>query len=104
MNPITLKLQAEPLVRMALQEDITSEDVSTASVMPEPARGEVQLIAKQDGVICGLDVFALAFELLDPTAQLHATVADGDEVICGQVLATVEADVRALLSAERVAL
>lgn len=104
MNPITLKLQAEPLVRMALQEDITSEDVSTASVMPEPARGEVQLIAKQDGVICGLDVFALAFELLDPSAQLHADVADGDEVNRGQILATVEADVRALLSAERVAL
>jgi nicotinate-nucleotide pyrophosphorylase (carboxylating) len=72
--------------------------------MPKPARGEVQLIAKQDGVICGLDVFALAFELLDPSAQLHATVADGDEVTRGQVLATVEADVRALLSAERVAL
>ena len=104
MNPITLKLQAEPLVRMALQEDITSEDVSTASVMPHPARGQVHLIAKQDGVICGLDVFALAFELLDPTAEVHATVAEGDEVTCGQELAVVEADVRALLSAERVAL
>ncbi|MBQ9315574.1 MAG: carboxylating nicotinate-nucleotide diphosphorylase [Atopobiaceae bacterium] len=104
MNPITLKLQAEPLVRMALQEDITSEDVSTASVMPHPARGQVHLIAKQDGVICGLDVFALAFELLDPTAEVHATVAEGDEVTGGQELAVVEADVRALLSAERVAL
>ena len=104
MNSITLKLQAEPLVRMALQEDITSEDVSTASVMPHPARGQVHLIAKQDGVICGLDVFALAFELLDPTAEVHATVAEGDEVTCGQELAVVEADVRALLSAERVAL
>ena len=104
MNPITLKLQAEPLVRMALQEDITSEDVSTASVMPHPARGQVHLIAKQDGVICGLDVFALAFELLDPTTEVHATVAEGDEVTCGQELAVVEADVRALLSAERVAL
>ena len=104
MNPITLKLQAEPLVRMALQEDITSEDVSTASVMPHPARGQVHLIAKEDGVICGLDVFALAFELLDPTAEVHATVAEGDEVTCGQELAVVEADVRALLSAERVAL
>lgn len=104
MNPITLKLQAEPLVRMALQEDITSEDVSTASVMPGPARGLVHLIAKQDGVICGLDVFALVFELLDPTAQLHANVAEGDEVSFGQELAIVEADVRALLSGERVAL
>lgn len=104
MNPITLKLQAEPLVRMALQEDITSEDVSTASVMSSPARGLVHLIAKQDGVICGLDVFALAFTLLDPTAEVRAEVADGDEVTRGQELAVVEADVRALLSAERVAL
>ena len=104
MNPITLKLQAEPLVRMALQEDITSEDVSTASVMPRAARGEVHLIAKQDGVICGLDVFELAFTLLDPTAQVRASVVEGDEVRAGQELAVVEADVRALLSAERVAL
>ena len=104
MNPITLKLQAEPLVRMALQEDITSEDVSTASVMPRPARGEVHLIAKQDGVICGLDVFLLAFQLLDPTAVFHANVAEGDKVTFGQELGIVEADVRALLSAERVAL
>ena len=104
MNPITRKLQAEPLVRMALQEDITSEDVSTASVMPEPARGQVHLIAKQDGVICGLDIFALVFELLDPTACFHATVAEGDEVTRGQELGVEEADVRALLSGERVAL
>ena len=104
MNPITRKLQAEPLVRMALQEDITSEDVSTASVMPHAARGQVHLIAKQDGVICGLDIFALAFELLDPTAVLHATVAEGDEVVAGQELGVMEADVRALLSGERVAL
>ena len=104
MNPITLKVQAEPLVRMALQEDITSEDVSTASVMPDPARGEVRLIAKEDGVICGLDVFALAFSLLDPTAQVAFAVAEGDEVTAGQELAVVTADVAALLSAERVAL
>ena len=104
MNPITLKLQAEPLVRMALQEDITSEDVSTASVMPHAARGQVHLITKQDGVICGLDVFALVFELLDPTARIAAQVSEGDEVRTGQELAVVEADVRALLSAERVAL
>lgn len=104
MNPITLKLQAEPLVRMALQEDITSEDVSTASVMPQAARGRVHLIAKQDGVICGLDVFELTFQLLDPNAKLLATVAEGDEVTCGQELAVVEADVRTLLSGERVAL
>ncbi len=104
MNPITLKLQAEPLIRMALQEDITSEDVSTASVMPNAARGQVHLIAKQDGVICGLDVFLLTFQILDPTAELRAGVGEGDDVVSGQELAVVEADVRALLSGERVAL
>ena len=104
MNPITLKLQAEPLVRMALQEDITSEDVSTASVMPNAARGQVHLIANQDGVICGLDVFLLTFQILDPTAELRASVGEGDDVVSGQELAVVEADVRALLSGERVAL
>ena len=104
MNPITLRLKAEPLVRMALDEDITSEDVSTASVMPQAARGRVHLIAKQDGVICGLDVFELSFLLLDPTARLDTHVADGDEVRSGQELGTIEADVRALLSGERVAL
>ena len=104
MNPITLKLQAEPLVRMALQEDITSEDVSTASVMPNAARGQVHLIAKQDGVICGLDVFLLTFQILDPTAELRASVGEGDDAVSGQELAVVEADVRALLSGERVAL
>ena len=104
MNPITLKLQAEPLVRMALQEDITSEDVSTASVMPNAARGQVHLIAKQDGVICGLDVFLLTFQILDPTAELRASVGEGDDVVSGQELAVVETDVRALLSGERVAL
>ena len=104
MNPITLKLKAEPLVRMALDEDITSEDVSTASVMDRPARGEVHLIAKQDGVICGLDVFLLTFQLLDPEAEFQATVTEGDEVYSGEELGVMRADVRALLSGERVAL
>ena len=104
MNPVTLRLVAQPLIEQALREDITSEDVSTASVMPGPAAGEVHLIAKQDGVICGLDVFLATFRVLDPQADFDTTFADGDEVSCGEELGVVRADVRALLSGERVAL
>ncbi|MEE1045507.1 MAG: carboxylating nicotinate-nucleotide diphosphorylase [Olegusella sp.] len=104
MDPVALRLQAEPLILSALREDITSEDVTTASVISAEATGEVQLIAKQDGVICGLDVFVRTFELLDPAATADLAVADGDEVEKGQLLGTVHAHVRALLSGERVAL
>ena len=104
MDPITLTLVAEPLIRQALQEDITSEDVSTAAVMPKPHAATVQLIAKQDGVICGLDVFERTFQLLDSTAHVERHVAEGAEVRAGDHLADVYGDVRALLSGERVAL
>lgn len=104
MNSVTLKLQAEPLILSALREDITSEDVTTASVIGEKATGEVRLIAKEDGVICGLDVFARTFELLDPTASCEFSVEEGANVRAGQDLGCVRAHVRALLSGERVAL
>ena len=104
MDPITLTLVAEPLIRQALAEDITSEDVSTASVMPEAHAAAVQLIAKQDGVICGLDVFERTFQLLDPTARVECHAREGAEVKAGQRLADVYGDARALLSGERVAL
>ena len=104
MNSVTLKLQAEPLILSALREDITSEAVTTASVIGEKATGEVRLIAKEDGVICGLDVFARTFELLDPTATCEFSVEEGADVTAGQDLGCVRAHVRALLSGERVAL
>jgi nicotinate-nucleotide pyrophosphorylase (carboxylating) len=104
MNSVTLKLQAEPLILSALREDITSEDVTTASVIGEAATGEVRLIAKEDGVICGLDVFARTFELIDPTATCEFSVEEGEDVTAGQDLGCVRAHVRALLSGERVAL
>ena len=104
MNSVTLKLQTEPLILSALREDITSEDVTTASVIGEKATGEVRLIAKEDGVICGLDVFARTFELLDPTATCEFSVEEGADVTAGQDLGCVRAHVRALLSGERVAL
>ena len=104
MDPIAMKLVGDDLILQALREDITFEDVSTASVCPQARRAEVQLIAKADGVIAGLDVFARTFALLDPATTVEATVADGDEVRAGQHLATVKGDARVLLSGERVAL
>lgn len=104
MNSITMKLQAEPLILMALQEDITSEDVSTNAIMPEECQGEVELICKQDGVIAGLDVFARTFTLLDDKIWFEFFAKDGDTVHAGQVIAKVIGNIRVLLSGERVAL
>ena len=104
MDPIAMSLHGDDIIRQALREDITFEDVSTASVCPEARAAEVQLIAKADGVIAGLDVFARTFALLDPATRVEAEVADGDEVTSGQHLATVYGDARVLLSGERVAL
>lgn len=91
-------------IKRALREDITSEDVSTAAVMPEAHRGTVELISKQNGVIAGLQVFERTFKILDPAARFDASVSDGQRISSGQLLGIVHADVRALLSGERVAL
>ena len=104
MNPITHTLQADKLIKMALEEDITSEDVSTNAVMPEYRKGKVQLLCKQDGVICGLSVFLRTFRLLDEATEAEFFVSDGDEVKKGQLLAELTGDIRVLLSGERVAL
>ena len=104
MNEITMKLNADKLIRMALEEDITSEDVSTNAVMPGYQLGTVDLICKQDGVIAGLSVYARVFTLLDADTVIELKCKDGDEVKNGQLLATVTGDIRVLLSGERVAL
>ena len=103
-DPITYRVNADRLIRMALEEDITSEDLSTNCVMPEYQKGEVQLICKQDGVIAGLGVFKRVFELLDDTVSFDMRVEDGDEVTVGQLMAVITGDIRALLSGERTAL
>jgi len=100
----TMKLKVDPLIRMALEEDITSEDVSTNSVMPTATVGEVDLICKERGILCGLQVFARVFTLLDDTTQFEFLAKDGDAVLPGQKIATVRGDIRVLLSGERTAL
>lgn len=104
MNSITMKMQADKLIRMALQEDITSEDVSTNAVMPTEVKGTVDLIAKEDGIIAGLDVYARVFQMLDEKTEIDFKCKDGDEVKKGELMATVTGDIRVLLSGERVAL
>ncbi len=104
MNEITMKLAADKFIRLALEEDINSEDVTTNSVMPEYKKGDVQLICKEDGIIAGLGVFERVFTLLDSNTKVTFDVKDGDEVKNGQHLATVEGDIRVLLSGERTAL
>jgi len=104
MNNITMKMNADDLILMALKEDITSEDITTNSVMPCAKAGEVELICKEDGVIAGLDVFKRVFELLDEKTETVLYVKDGDEVKKGEKLGLVRGDIRVLLSGERTAL
>ena len=104
MNNISMKLNADNLIMQALQEDITSEDITTNSVMREYRLGEVELICKEDGVIAGLDVFKRVFELLDDKTEVTFTCKDGDLVKNGEKLGIVRGDIRVLLSGERTAL
>ena len=104
MTDITMKLNVDNLIMMALQEDISSEDVSTNAVMPNYQKGTVDLICKQSGIIAGLDVYARVFTLLDDKTEIEFNCKDGDEVENGQLIGTVKGDIRVLLSGERVAL
>ena len=97
-------LKADRLIRQALEEDITGEDVSTNAVMREAVEGEVELISKADGVICGMKVYERTFKILDENTQVISNVRDGDRVKRGQLLAVVRGDIRTLLSGERTAL
>ena len=103
-DPATLKLNVDPLILSALREDITSDDMSTNSVMPQPEPGTVNLIAKEDGILCGVQVFQRTFELLDPTIDVAWNRQDGDHIANGIRVATVQGDIRVLLSGERTAL
>ena len=104
MNNITMKMNAEELILQALREDITSEDITTNSVMPNYQAGEVDLICKKDGIIAGLEVFKRVFELLDEKTEVVFYCKDGDIVKNGEKLGLVRGDIRVLLSGERTAL
>lgn len=100
----TLKLKVDPLIISALNEDITSEDVSTNSVMPYAQTGEVDLICKEDGVLCGIQVFERVFKLIDENTEVTFFAEDGKDIKKGELIAKVRGDIRVLLSGERTAL
>ncbi|MDY5664273.1 MAG: carboxylating nicotinate-nucleotide diphosphorylase [Blautia sp.] len=104
MNEITMKLNVDHLIMQALQEDITSEDITTNAVMRKAKQGEVDLICKEDGIIAGLSVFERVFVLLDQKTKVEFFVEDGNKVTKGQLMGKVYGDIRVLLSGERVAL
>lgn len=104
MNDITMQLSADHLIRQALSEDITSEDITTNAIMREAKKGEVELICKQDGIVAGLPVFERVFKLLDETVSIEFFCHDGETVKNGQRMAVVTGDIRVLLSGERTAL
>ncbi|MCQ2521639.1 MAG: carboxylating nicotinate-nucleotide diphosphorylase [Lachnospiraceae bacterium] len=103
-DEVTLKISVDPLILSAIKEDITSEDVTTNAIMRQPQAGEADLICKQDGIICGLQVFARTFELLDANTKVELFAKDGDEVKKGQLMAKLHGDIRVLLCGERTAL
>ncbi|MCI7468354.1 MAG: carboxylating nicotinate-nucleotide diphosphorylase [Lachnospiraceae bacterium] len=104
MTDITLKLNADPYILSALREDVTSEDVTTNAIMPKNCPGQVDLIAKEDGILCGLDVFKRVFTLLDDSTEFEVFVKDGEEIHKGQKIAEVLGDIKTLLIGERTAL
>lgn len=104
MDGVTMAINADKLIKLALKEDVTGEDISTNAVIKQRTEGSVQLICKQDGVICGLKVFERVFKILDKTTQVEFFANDGDKVAKGQHIATVTGDIRVLLTGERTAL
>ena len=104
MDNITMKMNADELIMMALREDITSEDITTNSVMKSYQKGIVELICKQDGILAGIDVFKRVFELLDNTTEFEMLAKDGDKITNGQLIGRITGDIRVLLSGERTAL
>lgn len=104
LNGVTMKINVDDYIINTLKEDITSEDVSTNAVMPEDKQGRAELICKQSGIICGLDVFVRTFWLLDPNSRFETEYKDGDSVEKGTLIGVVYGDIKAILSGERTAL
>lgn len=104
LNGVTMKINVDDYILNTLKEDITSEDVSTNAVMPEDKQGKADLICKQDGILCGLEVFVRTFELLDKTSRFETSYKDGDKVCKGDIIGVIYGDVKAILSGERTAL
>lgn len=103
-NLITMKVNVDKFLLQALEEDITSEDITTNAIMREYRKGQAQLLCKQDGVIAGLEVFQRVFQILEEEMQVEFYCKDGDRVKKGDVLAVITGDIRVILTGERTAL
>jgi nicotinate-nucleotide pyrophosphorylase (carboxylating) len=98
-------IMIEPLVRAALLEDLgRAGDITTDAVVPPQARAETALVARQAGVLAGLDAALTAFRLIDPSITAAIERRDGETLAPGDVIATIAGPARGILSAERVAL
>lgn len=104
LDRVTIKTNADGLIKSALKEDISSEDVTTNAVIREKITGEAELICKQDGIICGLPVFERTFRILDDGVSIEFFKAEGERVKKGEIVAKIRGDMRVILSGERTAL
>ena len=86
INGVTMKILADDYILRALQEDVTSEDVTTNAVMPMPKQGKAQLICKETGIIAGLTIFERVFQLLDSKSEFTGFFQDGDVVKKGDMV------------------
>ena len=98
INGVTMKILADDYILRALQEDVTSEDVTTNAVMPMPKQGKAQLICKETGIVAGLTIFERVFQLLDSKSEFTGFFQDGD------IVGEIKGDIRVLLTGERTAL
>lgn len=104
LDGVSMKLNADELIKMALREDISNEDVSTNAVLKDFKRGKADLICKQDGVICGLPVFERVFKILDENIGIKFLAKEGEKVKRSQHIAEITGDMRVILQGERTAL
>src|ERR1700736_2017925 len=103
--PPLATIMIEPVVRAALLEDLgRAGDITTDAIVPAEARAETVLVARQPGVVGGLDLARLAFRLVDPAIEVTVERGDGSRVAPGDVIATIAGPARGILTAERVAL
>ena len=98
------KFQMDESIRLALKEDITSEDISTNAVYKNDRLAEISLFSKEEGILAGIDVFKRVFELLDSSVVFTEYKKDGDNLLNKDLILKIRANVKTILSAERTAL
>lgn len=99
------QIMLEPMVRAALLEDLgRAGDITTDAIVPQDARATTLLVARQPGIVAGLDLAGLAFRLIDPAVEMRVARPDGSRIAAGDVIATISGPARGMLTAERTAL